>query len=114
MNIGAHLMSSQPFGPKGRLFAVSLGLMPWLAACGGGDAAKKVLVIGLDGVFIGLGQYGDVDPKKRIARENVRVPSNTPPRPPSACPVQRVRASADEARFRILCVPSEPERTVRR
>ena len=28
--------------------------------------------------------------------------------------VQRVCASADEAGFWILCVPSEPERTVRR
>ncbi len=27
MNIGAHLMSSEPFGPKGRLFAVSLGVV---------------------------------------------------------------------------------------
>ena len=28
--------------------------------------------------------------------------------------IEPPRASADEARFRILCIPSEPERTVRR
>jgi predicted AlkP superfamily pyrophosphatase or phosphodiesterase len=49
-----HLMSSQRFGPKGRLFAVSLGLVPWLGACGGGDVAKKVLVIGLDGIRVDI------------------------------------------------------------
>ena len=54
MNFRAHLMSSQSFGPKGRLFAVSLGLMPWLAACGGSDVARKVLVIGLDGIRVDI------------------------------------------------------------
>ena len=47
-------MSSQSLGPKGRLFAVSLALMPWLAACGGSDVAKKVLVIRLDGIRVDI------------------------------------------------------------
>ena len=47
-------MSGQSFGPKGRLFAVSLALMPWLAACGGSDVAKKVLVIGLDSLRVDI------------------------------------------------------------
>ena len=47
-------MSSQSFGPRGRVFVVSLGLMLWLTACGDGNATKKVLVIGIDGIRVGI------------------------------------------------------------
>ena len=47
-------MSSQSFGPKGRVFVLSLGLMLWLTACGDGNATKKVLVIGIDGIRVDI------------------------------------------------------------
>ena len=39
---------------KDSLSRVSLGSMLWLTACAGGDAAKKVLVIGLDGIRVDI------------------------------------------------------------
>jgi hypothetical protein len=51
---GTYLMSSQLFGLKGRVFVMSLGLMLGLTACGDGNAAKKVLVIGIDGIRVDI------------------------------------------------------------
>ncbi len=77
-------MSNQLFGSKSRLFVVTFGLMPWLAACGGGDAAKKVLVIGLDGIRIDILAEADTPNIDRLiaegffsdrARTNVRTVS---------------------------------------
>ena len=48
------MMSSQSFGPKRRVFVLSLGLMLQLTACGGGNATKKVLVIGIDGIRVDI------------------------------------------------------------
>ena len=47
-------MSSQLLGLKGHVFVVSLGLMLWLTACGDDNVAKKVLVIGLDGIRVDI------------------------------------------------------------
>ena len=47
-------MSSQSVGPKGRVFVLSLGLILQLTACGGGNATKKVLVIGIDGIRVDI------------------------------------------------------------
>ena len=47
-------MSSQSFGLKGRVFVLSLGLMLQLTACSDGNATKKVLVIGIDGIRVDI------------------------------------------------------------
>ncbi len=77
-------MSNHILGPKTRALVVCLSLMPVLAACGTDEPAKKVLVIGLDGIRIDILAEADTPNIDRLiaegffsdrARTNVRTVS---------------------------------------